>query len=198
MGVHTSLTAIAGGIGSGKSVVSRMLSAMGRPVYDCDSRARKIMDVSEGIRRRIADEISGDVFDSNGAIDRSKLAAIVFDDKASLSRLNKIVHKAVIDDILSWLEALPETETVAWVESAIIYESGIDRIVDCVWEVEAPVDLRIERVKRRSGLSTEQVRSRIESQRLPAAQIPHPNVHRLINDDVVAVLPQVLSLLNGV
>ncbi len=194
--MNTSLTAISGGIGSGKSVVSRMLLAMGFPVYDCDTRAREIMDTSEDIRRRIADEISKEVVCANGEIDRKKLSSIVFADKEALNRLNRIVHGAVVDDILRWRESLPSSVTNAWVESAIIYESGIDRIVDCVWEVVAPEALRIERVMSRNGIGADQVRMRIESQRMSDNIKRHPNVHQLINDDVTALLPQVLALLD--
>lgn len=195
MGKKTSLTAITGGIGCGKSVVSEVLRSMGYPVYDCDSRARAIMDSSEEIRFRITSDISADVVDAAGVIDRKRLSEIVFADADLLNRLNSIVHKAVVDDIGRWRDSLGESCRRAWVESAIIYESGIDRIVDSVWQVEAPVDLRIERVMSRNGVSADSVRQRIEAQSAPHGRPEHSNVSHILNDGVAAVLPQLQLLL---
>ena len=77
------LTAVSGGIGSGKSVVCAVLRAMGYQVYDCDSRARMLMDNDKAIVARIADEVARDAVDVAGAIDRRRLADIVFNDVAA-------------------------------------------------------------------------------------------------------------------
>lgn len=195
MSSGTRLTAVAGGIGTGKSVISGTLRAMGYQVYDCDSRAKAIMESSDEIRHRIAAEVSADAVDETGAVNRKRLSEIVFADDEALKRLNSIVHKAVLDDIERWRLALDSEIGRAWVESAIIYESGIDQIVDCVWQVEAPVELRIERVMRRNGLPAEAVRQRIEAQSVPHGKSLHKNVHQIINDGVEPVLPQLLALL---
>ncbi|MDE6436166.1 MAG: dephospho-CoA kinase, partial [Muribaculaceae bacterium] len=92
--MSTFLIAITGGIGSGKSVVSRVLRAMGYPVYDCDSQAKAIMDADAEIHRRLCSEIDAAVV-TDGVIDRKRLAEIVFNDKAKLAVLNAIVHSAV-------------------------------------------------------------------------------------------------------
>ena len=188
------IIAVAGGIGSGKSVVSRMLRVMGRPVYDCDSRAKELMDRSDEIKRRIAGEISAAAINPDGSINRKVLADEVFADKAKLQTLNAIVHEAVRNDIRRWADSLDEP--ACWVESAIIYESGIDRMVDEVWEVYAPEELRIARVMSRNSCSREQVEARIASQSRPAGAGRHPSVHTIVNDGVTALLPQVLSLLD--
>ena len=95
------IVAITGGIGSGKSVLSRILMAWGYDVYDCDCEAKRIMDSDESIKRRIASEIDAGVV-SDGVIDRVLLAKIVFNDKAKLSILNSIVHNAVRHQIAEW------------------------------------------------------------------------------------------------
>lgn len=187
------LIAIAGGIGSGKSVVSRILSVMGHPVYDCDSRAKMLMDSSAEIKRRVSDEISPLAVTSDGAIDRIKLASVVFADKSRLEVLNNIVHGAVRRDIMDWAESLDAS--VCWVESAIVYESGIDRMVDEVWMVDAPEELRIDRVMSRNSMSHEAVKARIDAQAWPADRVPHPMTRILINDGVAPLLPQILDLL---
>ena len=99
----TPLIAITGGIGSGKSAVCRCLSAWGLNVYDCDSRARRLMDSDPAIHRRLCEEISPDTV-KNGIIDRPLLAEIVFSDPSKLARLNAITHRRVTEDLRHWRE----------------------------------------------------------------------------------------------
>lgn len=188
----TSLIAIAGGIGSGKSVVSRILRAMGCKVYDCDSEARRLMDNDEVIKCRLAEMIAPEVILHDRSIDRRRLAEIVFADRRKLETLNSIVHSAVRDDILRWKACNAAARTL-WVESAIIYESGIDAMVDEVWEVTAPVDLRVERVMVRNSMSRAQVMERIEAQ-AATIYVPHHCVKTIINDEVTPLLPQIEQL----
>ncbi len=187
------LIAICGGIGSGKSIVSRCLLAMGYPVYDCDRNAKKLMDCNRTIRDRIADEIAGDVIGHDGSIDRHRLSEIVFADADALSRLNNIVHGAVRDDLRQWVAS--QTGLVAFVETAILYESRLDREVDEVWEICAPSEIRIERVMRRSGLTEEQVLARMSAQDSFVPEKHHQCVNVIVNDGCVPVLPQIEHLL---
>ncbi len=187
------LIAIAGGIGSGKSVVSRILRAMGNKVYDCDTEARRLMDNDENIKCRIKECIAPEVILADRSIDRRRLAAIVFADKKMLDSLNGIVHSAVRDDISRW-KAANEKYGTLWVESAIIYESGIDAMVDEVWDVTAPVELRIERVMSRNSMSREEVIRRIDAQSAVNYE-PHPRVRTIVNDEVTPLLPQIQRLI---
>lgn len=187
------LIAIAGGIGSGKSIVSQILRVMRFKVYDCDKEARALMDRDEEMKSRIERMIAADVILADRTIDRRRLAEIVFADEMMLATLNGIVHEAVREDIMRWKQA-NVGERLLWVESAIIYESGIDRMVDEVWEVTAPVDLRIERVMARNSMSRDQVMERIEAQSRTDFE-PHRCVKTIVNDGIAPVLPQVLRLL---
>ena len=96
------LTAITGGIGAGKSVVARILGAMGYEVYDSDSKAKMLMDNSADIKSRLVSAFGPGVIDNNGQIDRRRLASIVFSDNDALQKLNSIVHGAVLNDIDMW------------------------------------------------------------------------------------------------
>lgn len=187
------LIAIAGGIGSGKSVVSRILRAMGKKVYDCDTEARRLMDSDENIKCRIEECITPEVILADRSIDRRRLAAIVFADKKMLDSLNGIVHSAVRDDISRW-KAANEKYGTLWVESAIIYESGIDAMVDEVWDVTAPVELRIKRVMSRNSMSREEVIRRIDAQSAVSHQ-PHPCLRTIVNDEVTPLLQQIQQLI---
>ena len=186
------LIAITGGIGCGKSVVSEMLRVMGFRVYDCDSRAKMLMDADEVIKADIARLITRDAVTADGAIDRRVLASVVFGDKLMLSVLNGIVHEAVRRDIEAW--RTQAGDAVMWVESAIIYESGIDKMVDAVWSVEAPLELRIARVMKRNCISREEVLSRIRMQQ-GELDGDHTCVMPIVNDDVAPLIPQVNGLL---
>ncbi len=144
---------------------------------------------------RIACEVSAEAVGPDGVVDRAKLAEVVFADRNALSRLNAIVHAAVIDDIENWRVGLPDNTDTAWVESAIIYESGIDRIVDCVWLVEAPEDLRIKRVMARNGVSANDVKKRIEVQNSTYDYVRHSCTQTILNDSLTPLLPQIQRLL---
>lgn len=188
------LTGITGGIGSGKSIVSKILTELGHQVYDCDIRAKNIMDSSDEIKNEIKSRINQECIDSNNCIDRKRLASIVFLDTRMLDTLNNIVHKAIKKDITIWAESLNTCK--AWVESAILYESGVDKLVDEVWEVMAPEELRIERVVKRNNTTPEEVKNRIESQKTESLYTKHPNTKIVVNDDVQPLLKQILQLLS--
>lgn len=182
------LIAITGGIGSGKSVVSKMLTSMGYPVYDCDSHAKALMDKSEEIKLRLCNEVLSDCV-IEGKIDRKRLAEKVFKDKEALNRLNQIVHSSVRIDLMTW-SRLNQSE-IQFVETAILYQSGVDEMVDQVWDVDAPLDLRIERVMKRNSMSREDVIDRITSQEEFVPEKLHHAIVRLINDGTQPMLPQV-------
>ena len=188
----TRLIAITGGIGSGKSIISDILRAMGHKVYDCDTRAKALMDTDESIKNDLIDLISIDAVRNDRTIDRKLLSEIVFNDPDALSRLNSIVHKAVRADLRRWRDT--SSDKTVWVETAILYASRLDREVDEVWEVTAPTELRVQRVMKRNSMSREQVLARISSQSTTAAQL-HPLTKAIVNDGVEPVLPQILLLL---
>lgn len=184
------IIAITGGIGSGKSVVSRVLRVMGYPVYDCDSRARALMDSDAEMKQRIADEISPMALCADGSLNRPALAKVVFSTPQKLARLNAIVHGAVAADCRAW--AQQSKSPVVFVETAILYASRMDALMSDVWEVTAPEELRIQRVMARNGLTREQVAERIASQK---NEFSHPSHKIIVNDTSTPVVPQIISLL---
>lgn len=187
------LIAITGGIGSGKSVVSHILRCMGYPVYDTDTRARKLMDESALIKRRIADEVSAEAICSDFSIDRRALASCVFSHAGKLDKLNRIVHQAVLKDLEEWYAAISGT---AFVETAILYTSGLDGIVDEVWSVESPRELRISRVISRNNASRADVEARMEAQLCETnPKCRHKRVRIIVNDGISPLLPQLADAL---
>ena len=172
--------AITGGIGAGKSVVSTVLRLMGYYVFDCDAEAKAIMDRSDAIKAQLVSQIHEKaVVDS--VIDRRLIAAVVFNEAVRL-RLSQVIAER------------SKTDSRIFVETAILYQSGLDRMVDEVWDVVAEDEVRIARVMKRNALSRGDVIARIESQRFIPDTL-HPNVHEINNDGFTAVIPQILNLL---
>lgn len=209
MNPQIKLIAVAGGIGSGKSVISRVLRVLGYDVYDCDSRAKALMNSSVAIKQRIAQEIaqeaiimsptSADINWDEAEIDRKKLSEIVFGDIRKLSRLNSIVHGEVIADVMRWHKRKSASHPGAvFVESAVLFTSGLDRIVDAIWDVTAREETRIKRAMSRDNASAEAVLSRIKSQESERKMLEESTVlvHTIDNNGDIAVLPQVLRLLS--
>lgn len=188
---------VTGGIGSGKSVVSRVLMSMGMNVYDCDSNAKRLMASDINMLESIRDTVCAKAVRSDMTIDTGVLSATVFSDSDALLKLNSIVHGAVRADIARWLSGLDRD--VAWIETAIARQSGILAMVDEEWAVEAPVQLRIQRVMSRNGLSERDIMSRIEAQDRTEVQcqdgVGVPPRRIIVNDGVSPVVPQIISLL---
>ena len=188
-----SVIAISGGIGSGKSIVSRILTVMGYPVYDCDSEAKRIMNNSPSIKSFIKRNISDEAILADQSIDRTHLADVVFKNQVKLEMLNSVVHDEVKTDVAQWVKSKP----VSFVETAILYQSGLDKLVNQVWEIVAPDEIRINRVMKRNRFSAEQVKDRIKSQDIFVIPETHPETLLINNDGLEPVLPVILSLLKN-
>lgn len=189
------LIAITGGIGSGKSVVSRMVEVMGFHVYDCDSRANALMVQDKEVKQQLVEAFGQETYFADGSINRIYLSNVAFADDASRARLNGIVHPATALDIKRWAEEQRNNGAhVAFVETALLRTGGLDRLVDEVWHVTAPVEVRMQRVIARNGLTASQVKSRMASQ--AAEENVADGEIVLINDGDTPLLSQVMQLLN--
>lgn len=153
---------ITGGIGSGKSTVCRLFAQRGVAVYDSDSEAKRLMTESAELRRRIAERFGAESYAADGTLNRSWLAARVFSDPQALADLNAMVHPAVMADFAAWAERQPGDYVV--LESAILFEAGLEHSVDRTVAVLAPLELRLERTCRRDDCDREAVRRRMAAQ----------------------------------
>lgn len=189
--------AIAGGIGSGKSVVCGILRKLGYAVYDSDLRARALMDASREIKDFLVREIHPEAIGSDGTIDRARVGEVVFASEEKRLLLNAAVHAAVREDFAAWCLARAQ-QPLLFVECAILCESGLADYVDDTWVVTAPEAVRVERVCRRNNLSADSVRARIASQGAEAAAIARLPHKKLLNDGRTPLLPQIESLLHAI
>jgi len=153
---------ITGGIGSGKSYISSLLrEQMDVPVYDCDAEAKRLICEDEEIKQKLT-ELVGTLIYKEDKLQKKVLADYLFANQQHVQEVNAIVHPAVRRDIGKWVKQ-QDSEVVA-VESAILYESGFDTLVDKVLFVNAPLELRIQRAMKRDGSTREQIQARISMQ----------------------------------
>lgn len=152
---------ITGGIGSGKSTVCRLFAERGVAVYDSDSAAKRLMRDDATLREGIAARFGAAAY-RDGELDRAYLAGEVFGHPEALSDLNALVHPVVMADFEAW--ARQQQGDYVILESAILFEAGLERYVDRTVAVLAPQALRIERTCRRDGVSADAVRRRMEAQ----------------------------------
>ena len=152
---------ITGGIGSGKSTVCRLFAQKGIAVYDSDAAAKRLMQEDGALRRQLAGRFGEGTF-RDGVLDRAYLAGIVFADPQALADLNALVHPVVMRDFDAW--AARQEGSYVILESAILFEAGLEGCVDKTVAVLAPRELRIERTCRRDGCGADQVVRRIAAQ----------------------------------
>ena len=184
---------VTGGIGSGKSVVCRLLQMLDVPVYDSDSRAKWLMANSLVLRERLCARFGAEIYEG-GVLQRRVLAERVFSNAEALAALNAIVHPAVAEDFCVWAaEREAEGADVVVLESAILLSSGFDRFVDRCVAVVAPEELRVARAVARDGASVEQIEARIAAQ-MSQQEVASRCDYVIVNDEESMLWPQVLSL----
>lgn len=183
---------ITGGIGSGKSLVSRIFKLLGVPVYDADSRAKSIMTTDGILVSQIKKEFGVLSYRADGGVNREYLAEHVFNDPEKLKRLNALVHPRVGEDFIRWVTE--QTSAYVLKEAALLFEARSNTALDKIIVVSAPEALRISRVLQRDKHRTEQqVRDIIRNQLNEEEKLKRAD-YILVNDDSKLLIPQVLEL----
>ncbi|MCB0791786.1 MAG: dephospho-CoA kinase [Flavobacteriales bacterium] len=182
---------VTGGIGSGKSLVCRMLSVLGVPVFEADEEGRNVLAFDPTVRAGVVREFGEKVLGPDGRPDRSQLAERVFRDKEALLRLNALVHPAVRMRFTAWCKK-QEAPYVAMGSALLIGPDGAPRF-DRLVVVSAPRQLRLRRVMERDGASAEEVQRRMDAQ-ASDEELTQGADAILINDGRRMLLPQVLDL----
>lgn len=172
---------IAGGIGSGKSYVCRRLEARGITVYDCDAAAKRLIRTSTDLQQQLTELI--------GSLDKAAMSRFLLASEANQQALNAIIHPAVFRDF--------EESGMEWMESAIMYESGIYRLVDRVVVVTAPEEIRIKRIMKRDGISREKALQWIGRQ-WPQEQVRARADYEIVNDGMADIDSQIDQLLKTI
>lgn len=179
---------ITGGIGSGKSYVCKRLAARGIDVYDCDSAAKRLIRTSDSIRRQLTELIGEDAY-MGDTLNKAAVARFLLASERNAQAIDRIVHPAVFQDF--------EESGMQWMESAIMYESGIYRLVNRVIVVTAPREVRIQRVMRRDDIPYEKVEQWMQRQ-WPQEEVRQRADYEIINDGVADIDKQIEELLHSI
>jgi dephospho-CoA kinase len=156
---------LTGGIGCGKSEVRKRLLNAGFTVLDADTLARQLSETDPVIISGIKKEFGGNMYDASGRLQRKTLAAIVFNDRKQLEKLNGIIHPRVINAVERQLEALQQKgEKIAVVEAALHYEVHWNEAMDVMVVVSAPMSKRLTWVMQRDGVDEAAVQRRMANQ----------------------------------
>jgi dephospho-CoA kinase len=189
---------ITGGIGSGKSTLSHLLRAEGYSVYDSDLEARRLQNEHSVMKKKMIDAFGKEIYTEKG-LNRPVLGKLVFGKPELLAKLNAIVHPFVMADIENWIiNRYPKK--ILFVESAILYESGFNKLVDKVILITASDEVRIERVVKRDGISPEQVQARMlhqypEEQKLKLADfVIHSDDNKPLETKIKSLIAELIEI----
>jgi len=183
---------ITGGIGSGKSIVCKVFACLRIPVYDADTRAKWLTNNMPEIREKVIELLGSRSYDSKGQYDRSFVSSVVFQNEELLKKLNAIIHPIVMSDTGKWVDAQSGFPYVIK-EAAIMRKAGDRNDLDYVVVVEAPVELRIERILQRDNRSRQEIQSIIERQ-ISDEERSGIADFTIKNDEKSGIIPQVLKL----
>ena len=183
---------ITGGIGSGKSYVSHIFSALGIPVYEADYQARSLYERDNRLRLALIALLGGDIY-QDGVLQREVMAAKIFSNDMLLEEVNRLVHPAVMLDFTIWRRRAQREAPYVIMESAIILETPFASAMDKVLTVSTPVALRFERLFRRDAASLEDSQRRMERQWSDAMREAKADFV-VYSDGKNPLLPQVLEI----
>lgn len=181
---------ITGQIGSGKSTISKIFESFRIPVFYSDLEAREILNQKE--TQKEIENLFGSQVVKNGITDRSQISSIVFSNKEMLDKLNAIVHPKVRIRFEDWASKKNMYPYVL-MESAVIFENGLNRSLDQVILVYAPEEIRFRRTQSRDHLTINQFKDRNNNQFSSEVTIPMANF-TVKNDDIELIIPQVYNI----
>ncbi|MEZ5005587.1 MAG: dephospho-CoA kinase [Bacteroides graminisolvens] len=183
---------ITGGIGSGKSVVSKLLQLMGVPVYIADVESKRLTETDPDIRAALISLLGDEVY-QDGKLNRPLLASYIFGNKDNLTMVNGIIHPRIKDDFRRWAQS-HSSYPIVGIEAAILIEAGFTEDVDQVVLVYAPQEIRLRRAVSRDACAVEQIQQRMRNQMPDEDKMAFAH-HIIYNDDKQALIPQLGALI---
>ncbi|WP_426668243.1 dephospho-CoA kinase [Mucilaginibacter sp. McL0603] len=183
---------ITGNIGGGKTTVSKIFEILQVPVFYADDAAKKVMVEDLILIDELKTAFGTEAYFNDGELNRKHIADIVFNNEIQLNKLNAIVHPAVFRAFDAWTATIKNAPYVMK-EAALLFESSSYKMCDYSIMVTAPLELRIQRVMARNGLTREEIENRNARQfsEEKKAQLAD---YVIRNDDTELVIPQVLKL----
>ena len=187
---------LTGGIGCGKSYVADKMKLRGIPVYDSDYRAKLLTATDPVIKLELTRLVGPSLYCPCGCgiMQKDVLAQFIFGNPDNMAKVNSIIHPRVREDFRTWA-ASQKGKDFCMLESAILFESGFDGVVDFTVCVDAPLELRIQRCIRRDNSTREAVMARIESQMDQTDKCSRADFV-IVNDNVRPLDSQIDALIN--
>lgn len=189
------IVGLTGGIGSGKSVVAKILEVLDCKIYNSDDRAKAVYFIPE-IKNKVIDLLGEKTYITPNEIDKKYISEKIFSDPNLLQQLNQIIHPAVKHDFELFVSRQNPKDIIIK-ESAILFETGIYKTAESNILVIAPRQIKTSRIIQRNGLSAEEIESRMNQQWADEKKIPLAN-HIIYNDEKQALIPQVLQVFNQI
>ncbi|MDD3859830.1 MAG: dephospho-CoA kinase [Bacteroidales bacterium] len=186
---------ITGTIGSGKSVVSQIFETIGIPVYMSDFEAKNLMIRDKDIISALKNRFGNQVYIDNN-INKQFLASRIFNNENDRQFVNSIVHPAVINDFIKWVSEQKNSDIVA-IESALIFESGIEKHLDYTIIVESPIKLASERISKRDFISHEEAVKKINLQLSNVQKNSNADFY-VQNDEINSLIIQCLEIIKKI
>ncbi len=157
---------LTGGIGSGKSTVSRMLRGLGARIIDTDQISKELMQKGGSLLQEVVASFGEEMLLEDGNLNRKKMADAIFSSDVDRQTLNSITHPKIIDELRLKLLAVQNINKydVIVVDCALLFEMGLDKLVDQTWLVDVDKEVQISRLMSRDNLSSNEALDRIESQ----------------------------------
>lgn len=177
---------LTGGIGAGKSAVARTLAEHGAIVIDADQLAHEVVEPGTPGLARVVEEFGKDILQADGSLDRERLGAIVFSDPERLQRLNAIVHPLVRERTAALIDEAP-ADAVVVQDIPLLVENGLAPMFALVIVVEAPTEVRLQRLIHDRGMTPDQAHARLAAQATDEQRRAVADVV-LVNDGTLADL----------
>lgn len=185
------IVGLTGGIGSGKTTVAKLFETMGCVIYNSDEAAKQVYYLPN-VKQQVIDLLGKEAYLNANVIDKNYISKQVFSNTEALHQLNAIIHPAVKQDFIQFQARYPSSIIIK--ESAILFETGIYKDLDKTILVTAPMDVKVERIKKRNASTEEEIKKRIEAQWTDEQKIALADFV-ILNDDSKALIPQVIVII---
>lgn len=186
------IVGLTGGIGSGKTTVAHLFETMGCVIYNSDDKAKEVYFQPE-VKNQVIELLGNEAYVNETEINKEYISKKVFSNTELLHQLNQIIHPAVKSDFILFKSKLP-LGTIIIKESAILFETGIYTDLEKTILVTAPLELKIDRVKKRNSTSEEDIKKRMSAQWTDEQKAPLANFV-IVNDGIKALIPQVVTII---
>jgi dephospho-CoA kinase len=182
---------VTGGIGSGKTLVCSVFRLIGTEVFEADRVAKGLYSENEFVHQQLIALFGQEIYTPEGALNRQRLAAIIFRDREALQKVNSIIHPLVKEEFEKWVQQ--KSGIYILHEAAILFETGFYKYMDANILVTSPVEQRIRRVMERDHSSREKVLFRMQNQ-LPEEESLKLTDFVIKNDGSDFIIKQVLEM----